>query len=172
MQGDSSSQIVDGIINFYHSSFFSGIKFLLVIYVTVLLVDIVLTLILKGLGADIRQSIKGIKMPTTSPRSMRKKWDKIKARLGSENISQYKVAILEADSVIDDIIAKIGYEGKNMTEKLDLIKPGQLENLEEIRNAHQIRNRIIHEADFHVDKKMAEETIGVYEKLLKHLELL
>jgi hypothetical protein len=172
MQGDLFGQILEGLKSFYHSSFFSGLKFVLVIYITVLLVDIVLALILKGLGADIRQSIKGIKMPTISPSRMKKKWGKIKARLESENVSQYKVAIIEADGIIEDVIAKIGYAGKNMTERLDLINPGQLENLEEIRRAHQVRNRIIHEADFPVDKKMAEEIIGTYEKLLKHLELL
>lgn len=167
-----SSSLINFFSGFYHSAFFVVIKFFMVIYITVLFADIVLILMLKGLGADIRQAIKGMKMPTVSKSKMQKKWAKIKGRLESENVSQYKVAIIEADSIIDDVIAKIGYVGKNMTERLDKIKPGQLENLEEIRNIHQIRNRIIHEADFSVDRKIAQQAIEVCEDLLKHLELL
>lgn len=142
------------------------------IYVTVLIVDIILLLILKGLGADIRKSIKGMKMPAISKGRMQKKWSKIKEKLASGNVSQYKVAILEADVVIDKVLSDMGFGGKNVSERLEKIKPVQLYNYEEIKRAHLVRNRIIHEADFEVDKKQAEEILDIFESLLKHLELL
>lgn len=111
-------------------------------------------------------------LAATSQSAMRKKWTKIKKRLESGNVSQYKVAILEADVMIDKVLSDMSYPGKNLTERLEKINPAQLPNYEELKNAHQIRNRVIHEAGFSVDRKEAEEIVAVYENLLKNLELL
>ncbi len=169
---DLLSQIGLTIASFYHSSFFAVIKFLLGIYVAVLFVDIALIVILRGVGYDIRIMLKGMDMPAVSKSKMQKKWAKIKERLESDNVSQYKVAILEADIVIDKILSDMRYPGENLTERLEKIKPAQLPGYEDLKSAHNIRNRIIHEADFSVDKKRAEEIIEIYENLLKNFELL
>ncbi len=160
------------VVNLYNSSFFSVIKFLLGIYVAVLFVDIVLIVILRGIGYDIRIMLKGMDMPAVSKNKMRKRWAKIKERLESENPSQYKVAILEADIAIDKILSDMRYPGENLTERLEKIQPAQLPGYEDLKNAHNIRNQIIHEADFAVDKKRAKEIIAVYERLLENFELL
>ncbi len=160
------------IVNFYQSGFFLFIKFFLGIYAAVLIADVVLILILKGLGADIRQAIKGMKMPAVPKSKMRKRWTKIRRRLESDNAFQYKAAVLEADSMIDKVLSDMGYAGKNMSERLEKIKPAQIHNYEDLKNAHQIRNRIIHEADFSIDKKQTEEIVEIYESLLENLELL
>jgi len=104
---------------------------------------------------------------------MRKRWEKVKSLLESNNASQYKLAIIEADSIADEILSGIGYTGANMGEKLDKINKKDLDdNLESLRGAHQIRNRIVHEADFEVDYRMARTVIGVYENFLRYLEFL
>lgn len=158
------------LIEAYNAPFFMVIKFFLVIYITVLLVDIILLLILRGLGGDIRTAIKGMDMPTVSKSKALKKWQDIKNRLESENVSQCKAAILEADRIADDILSKVGYKGSNMAERLEQVKLGQLENIEELKKAHEIRNRIIYEKDFMIDKKTARDTIKIYENLLKELD--
>lgn len=172
MEGDFLSQFGQSFSGFYNSPFFYVVKIILGIYIAVLFVNIVLIIILKGLGANIRMMLKGMEMPAMPKGRIKKRWEKIKKRLETENISQYKAAILEADNIADKLIEKIGYKGKNMAERLEQIRPGQLYKLEELKKAHQIRNQIIHEADFKVDKKTAEEIIGIYEGLLKNLELL
>ncbi len=154
----------------YYSPFFTVVKFFLVIYITVLLVDIILILVLRGVGADLRTAIKGMDMPADSKTKALKKWQSIKNRLESDNISQYKAAILEADRIVDDILSKVGYKGNNLAERLEQVNPGQLENMERLKKAHKIRNRIIYEKDFSIDKKTAGETLEIYENLLKELD--
>jgi len=166
------TNLIEFFSRFYHSAFFSVVKFLLGIYAAVLFVDIILIVILRGVGYDVRVMLKGMDMPAVSKSKMQKKWAKIKERLESENPSQYKVAILEADIVIDKVLSDMRYPGKNLTERLEKIKPAQLPGYEDLKNAHEIRNRIIHEAGFSVDKKRAEEIVAVYKKLLKDFELL
>jgi len=164
------NQTLEFLTQTYYSPFFTVIKFFLVVYITVLLVDIILLLILRGVGADLRTAVKGMDMPAVSKNKALKKWQSVKDRLKSENISQYKAAILEADRIADDILSKIGYKGKNMAERLEQVKPGQLENVEDLKGAHKVRNRIVYEKDFTIDKKTAGSVIEVYEDLLKELD--
>lgn len=172
METDSLNQILALVLKFYQSSFFLGIKFLLAVYAAVLFVDITLLLILRGLGSNIRTALKGMDIPTIPKGKLRKKWDKIKIRLESENPSQYKVAIIEADKVVDGILGGIGYKGKDMLEKLEKVKPDHIENLDNLHRAHQIRNQIIHEKDFNVSRKLAGEIIKIYEDFLRSLEFI
>jgi len=163
------------ILNFYNSTFFSVIKFLLGIYVVVLLADIILLLIQRGLGGNIRNTIIGMNVPselTTRKNRLVKKWNKIKKKMESENESTWKVAIIEADNIIDDLIKRMNYPGENMGERLAGINPGQIENIEELKRAHETRNRIIHEENFKLSKKQAEKIIGYYENFLKYFEVL
>jgi hypothetical protein len=59
-----------------------------------------------------------------------------------------------------------------MGERLAKVKLGQLDNLEDLQRAHQVRNRVIYEKDFTVDRAMAEEIIGIYQKFLENLQFI
>lgn len=105
---------------------------------------------------------------------MRKRWDAIKAKLVPENNeAQYKVAILEADAVVQEVLSGIGYKGANMSEQLDQVGTAHLDDhLEALRGVHEIRNRIVNEPDFVIDQRMAVAVVGVYENFLEYLEFL
>ena len=55
---------------FLGSGFFWFVKFILAIYVTVLFVDMVLLLVLRGLGGDLRDTLKGAQMPISSKKKI------------------------------------------------------------------------------------------------------
>lgn len=172
---DSLNSINSVMLAIYHSNFFSIVKFLLGIYTIVILADIVLLLIQRGLGGDLRDTLLGADVPAemvTRKNKLLKKWDKISAGMRDENESLWKVSIIEADNIIDDLIKRMGYKGENMGERLSLINPGQIDNIEELRRAHEIRNRIIHEEDFKLDRKQADEIFGYYENFLRYFEVL
>lgn len=163
------------LISFYNSTFFSVVKFILGIYVVVLLANIILTLVQRGLRGDIRDTFLGMNVPpelVTKKGKLRKKWDKIKQKMETKAEADYKIAIIEADDVIDDLIKRMQYPGENMGERLAGINPGQIENIEELKKAHEIRNRIIHKEDFEITKEQAEEVMGYYENFLKYFEVL
>jgi len=103
---------------------------------------------------------------------LRAKWAKVKAKLKSKNESDYKVAIIEADKIIDDLIARMNYKGENMGERLDNITPGQIENIEDLKRAHEIRNRIIHDESFVLTKAEAEKTLDYFEDFLRFFMVL
>jgi len=163
------------VLGFLDSGFFSVLKFILGIYMVVIFLDIVLLLFQRGLKGDIKDTWIGMNAPmelSVGRGRFRKKWNKIRKKIDGENESLWKVAIIEADKEIDSLISRMGYPGKNMKERLDNINPMQIEGIEELRKAHETRNRIIHEEGFKLEEKEAKNIFGYYENFLRYLRIL
>lgn len=162
-------------LGFYNSPLFWFVKAILGIYAIVIILDIILLLIQRGLSGNIREAIVGMNIPrelTTKKKQMRAHWSTVRARLKSHNESEYKVAIIEADNIIDDLVKNMNYPGANMGERLNNVPTGQIESLEELKQAHELRNRIIHEENFQVSREYAKEILKKYEAFLEEFEVL
>ncbi len=166
------AQVFGGVTAFFsHSFFFAALKFFLFVYIAVLIVDIVLLLMLKGLSSDFKRALYGTERPLVSRGKMITRWEAILARLESHNPSQYKVAVLEADALAHEILTGIGYPGATMTEKLENVKGGQLESKELLISAHEVRNHIVHEADFVLSREEAEQWLNSFKAFFDEVEL-
>lgn len=167
------SNFPDMFMQFYNSPFVFVIKIIIGIYLAVLLANIVLLLILKDVPSQLRVGIKGMDLPLITKSKMRKRWEKVKQRLQNNNVSQYKIAIIEADAIADELLSSIGYKGSNMIERLEQVGTAHLDDhLEALKGAHQLRNRVVNETEFEVDERLAKAVVGVYENFLRYLELL
>ena len=166
------AQSKKAFIQFYDSNFVFGVKIFLAIYITVLVVDIVLIIIAHTPGMYFRVLKTGSNVPIANKSKMQKRWGKVLTRLQAKNSAQCKVAGLEADQMADEILAKVGYPGNNMGERLEGISANQLEMIDELKKAHEVRNEIVHKSDFTLDQKTAEEVVGVYQKMLETLEFI
>lgn len=161
--------------NFYHSGFFLAVKIFLGLYSILLFVDIVLLLFQRGLSENYRRGTLGMDFPLelTKKRSKtRKRWEEIKNLLKRGNESLYKVAVIEGDNLIDEYIRKMGYGGSTAGDRLENVLPGQIENVEDLKEAHKVRNRVIHEEDFQLTKSQAEEVLAKYEQFLRDHDVL
>lgn len=108
-----------------------------------------------------------------SPELQRKafeSWQKILEKGKSLDENERKFAIIEADALIDKILALSGYGGENLGERLKNVERGDIESLDDIWEAHKIRNRIAHEANFKLVPETAVLTLSRFEKALKELE--
>jgi len=156
---------------FEQSLLFTTLKFFLFVYVGVLFVDVVLLLILKGLSSDLKAVLYGAERPLTSQNTFIKRFEAIRARLESENPSQYKVALLEADALADEILDGIGYKGATMAEKLEGVRGKQLECKELLVEAHAMRNSIVHDATVALSQEEAQRYLTQYQKFFEEVEL-
>lgn len=99
------------------------------------------------------------------------RWQEIKKMLGSENSSDWKMAVIRADSLVNDLMGNIGYEGKNLGERLKAIEFHDFENLKNVWEAHQTRNKIVSNWEtYELAKDEAQASIKKYEKALKELK--
>lgn len=157
------------IINFYNSAAFSVIKFIIGIYVVVIFLDIILLLLQRGLGEDIRITLFGTEIPRELIPGKNKiinEWMRLKGDLESGDENKYKLAIIKADAIIENLLDKLNYKGRNFSEKVASIPEGHLEHVEDIKQAHEVSNRIVHDENFKIDKKLAQETLSLYENFL------
>jgi len=99
-------------------------------------------------------------------------WSKTRARLDTGMESEYKLAIIEADSIIDDILSKMGFGGASLGERLEKLTAVSLPNLEELKAAHMTRNNIVHDPNYRLSLDEARQAIAIFEKSLTDLQAL
>lgn len=103
-------------------------------------------------------------------RKVEKDWAKITARLETGLESEWKLAIIEVDSISNDILMRMGFAGETLGERLDRLTTVTLPNLQQIRQAHKIRNNIVHDPDYRVSLDEAKRVVAIYEQALKDLQ--
>ena len=105
-------------------------------------------------------------------RKIEKEWQKIKGRLEAEMESEWKLAIIEADKIMDDILNRMGFGGASLGERLTKLTAVSLPNIEEVKKAHKIRNNIIHDPTYRLSLEEAKRIMTIYEKALSDLQAL
>lgn len=106
----------------------------------------------------------------TGIKKIEKDWIKTKARLDSGLESEYKLALIEAETVLDDTLNRMGYLGDSLGEKLKKLTPIILPNISSIQDAHRIRNNIVHDPDYRLSLDEAKNSVNIYEEALRSLD--
>ncbi len=153
------------------SALFAVLKAFLIIYSLVMLANVTMLLLMRGITGNLKVQLYGTTRPLIKKNEATKKWESIEHRLESENLSHYKVAILEADHFADELLRESGFDGENMSERLANMHPGQLQSYAGLAEAHAIRNRIVNEPAFTLDREQARDYLEKYKALLVELEL-
>lgn len=99
-------------------------------------------------------------------------WEGIKARLQKGDEANLKLAVVEADKLVDEIIKRMGLPGKDMAERLKQVEVHEIKSIDKIWATHEIRNRIVREPNFKLAQQEAEAAVGNIEEALKELEYL
>lgn len=105
-------------------------------------------------------------------KKVEKQWKKIIKRLESGKEAEYKLAVIEADSMMDSILKKMGYSGKNLEDRLKQLTEASIHNLSELSDAHKIRDNIVHDPDYRLSLENAEKTLAIYEEAFKNIQAL
>ncbi|MEA1929903.1 MAG: hypothetical protein U9M92_03440 [Patescibacteria group bacterium] len=98
------------------------------------------------------------------------RWEKVLAYLSSENSAEWKLAIIEADNMLDDMVKRLKTEGDNLGERLKSIEPSDFLTLDDAWEAHKVRNQIAHESDFVIGKYGARRVIERYKRVFGEFE--
>lgn len=97
-------------------------------------------------------------------------WEIILTHMGSENSAEWKLGILEADNILDELLEDRGYPGENLGERLKFAESKGLKTLNDAWEAHKARNKLVHEeATAPLNKRDARKIIDLYERVFKEL---
>ena len=118
----------------------------------------------------VKETIEFLKIQEV-PRPVRaEKWLQVKKRMESANPSDWKMAVLQADGILDDLLKRMGYDGDGLGERLKKIEPEDFDSLDDVWVAHKMRNRIAHEPESQLTREDVEKAISLFEKGLKEFE--
>lgn len=104
-----------------------------------------------------------------SRKEAQESWHRIEEHFYRGSESDLKVAILEADKLLNDALREAGIMGIQLGDRLKKANAGQVPNLNELWQAHKLRNQIAHEPNFRLKRDLAERALHTYETALKNL---
>lgn len=100
--------------------------------------------------------------------SKNKRWIKTLSYLFSQHGSDWKLAIIEADSMLEELMTQLGFKGETLGDRLKSASQDKFHNLTHAWEVHTIRNRIAHEGgSFELSQHEAKRVIALYEQIFR-----
>lgn len=107
-------------------------------------------------------------LPKMSETVVNQRWANVIEHINSEKPSDWKVAILEADIILDEMLDRMGYKGDSIGDKLKNVEPSDFLTLDDAWEAHKVRNRIAHQGtEFMMDHAEAKRIIDLYKRVFE-----
>ena len=107
-----------------------------------------------------------------SARQVHKRWDHIMEQLSSGSEQSWRVAILEADIMLKDLLDTLGYRGETMADQMRQVDRGSFKTIDLAWEAHRARNRVAHTQGGGIDMHEARRVIGLYSQVFKEFDFL
>ncbi len=95
-----------------------------------------------------------------------KDWVKIKKRLLKKKESEYKLAVIEADLLVNDVLTRANFEGRILAEKLEK-RPHSFSDIKAMIRADQLYQDIVNDPSYSLDYESAKIAILAFEQGLK-----
>lgn len=104
--------------------------------------------------------------------TVNKEWESITKRLIVKDEANYKLAIIEADKLLDTVLKKLTIPGATMGERLKAIPVAQLPSIDNVWQAHRLRNHLVHTTEFGLTENKAKQAIDIYKQAFNELKVL
>lgn len=98
-----------------------------------------------------------------------KEWKKIMKRFDTGIEAEYKLAIIETDTMLGDILERMGYNEETIEKSLNKVTSAEIPNIDDLKEARRIRNGVIHDPDYQLSKEKAKEVMDVYQESFRSL---
>ncbi|MEK7646081.1 MAG: hypothetical protein AAB381_00090 [Patescibacteria group bacterium] len=107
-------------------------------------------------------------VPVQNDMVLAQRWDVIGQHINSENPNDWKQAILDADTILDDVLTRLGYRGESVGEKLKRAEPADFATLQDAWEAHKARNDIAHRGlEYTLNQHEAKRIFQLYRKVFE-----
>ncbi len=91
------------------------------------------------------------------------KWVRIEELIDSQNSSDWRLAIIEADILLDEMLSRMPYPGETIADRLKLIERSDFTTIENAWEAHKARNQIVHAgSEFQLTERESKRIINLY----------
>ena len=106
--------------------------------------------------------------PTKGDIAMAHRWDGVLAKIETDNESDWRSAIIEADIMLGELLTKMGYRGEGIGEQLKRAVKGDFKTLDKAWEAHKVRNEVAHQGSAApLTKDEARRVIYLYREVFE-----
>lgn len=99
------------------------------------------------------------------------RWHRIMEQANSDDEQKWRLAIMESDIMLNDLLDVLGYKGETMSDKMKKVPIEAFNTIDFAWEAHKIRNRIVHDgALYKLDARETKRVIKMYERVLKEFK--
>ena len=141
------------------ATIFSMIIFLAILYVAWLTYQL-----------GVEEKKKNLMSPVAAelPSMQSQKWHTVLAHVNSQNPAEWRLSILEADVMLDDMMQSLGFHGETLGDRLKNTSKADFKTIDAAWEAHKIRNAIAHEgSDFLLSQRESKRVIELYSTVFK-----
>ncbi|OGG59438.1 hypothetical protein A3C86_00585 [Candidatus Kaiserbacteria bacterium RIFCSPHIGHO2_02_FULL_49_16] len=101
------------------------------------------------------------------------RWAKVLEQANSDSEQHWRLAILEADIMLNELLDLKGYKGDTMADKLKQVERADFNSIDDAWEAHKIRNSVAHEgASFQITSREVRRVIALYEKAFREFKVI
>jgi len=106
-------------------------------------------------------------------RNLNPRWKYILTMIESPNDSDWRVAIIEADALLEEAFKERGLMGNTMSELLEEAKSNGYASIQSAWDAHLVRNKIAHEGlEYSLSQTEGRRIIKLYQNVFEDLEVI
>ena len=96
------------------------------------------------------------------------RWNHVLERANSSDEKDWRLAILEADIMLSDLLDMLGYKGETMADKMKQVGRAQFQTIDSAWEAHRVRNSIAHKGSMlNLTLHEVRRVIGLYRQVFR-----
>ena len=111
----------------------------------------------------------GVNPLLESSSKSRRAWKEIQNLIEENYESSWKLAVLKTDSLIENFLKHLGFQGNNFHELLESLTLKGYRNLDVLHGTHQVCEEILNNKEYRISQKEALNIIAIYKKFWDEL---
>ena len=99
------------------------------------------------------------------------RWNRITEQIHSDHEQNWRLAILEADIMLNELLDVLGYRGETMGDKMRNVERADFNTIDMAWEAHRARNKIAHEGtSLLLNSREARRIVDLYERVFREFQ--
>jgi hypothetical protein len=120
------------------------------------------------LWQKVRRFIAGRKYDPSDRAALQNRWAEIETMVQTPGEMSAKLAVIEADKLLDHALKALAFPGNTLGERLRFAQY-KYPDLRNVWWAHKVRNQLAHEASYHLERGMAKRAVAEFRRALIRL---
>jgi hypothetical protein len=101
------------------------------------------------------------------------RWNGLMEEANSDDERKWRLAILEADIMLNELLDVQGYRGETMADKMKQADPATFHSIDAAWEAHRVRNQIAHHGSAHLlTARETRHVMGLYEQVFREFKII